>query len=105
LERADYGLSTRALLVIGKVSTRRKAGDVVYKIENAGFSGQPGLGMIRPDSEPDPCMLYPGSNCDDPDCQEWPDVWALGEDGKPTGENWCHVSECEMLDAPSREAE
>lgn len=75
---------------------RRKTGDVVFKRAGAGFSGLAGRGVIAVGSEPDLCIL----GCGDPECQEWPDVWALGEDGQPNGENWCHVSECEMQDDP-----
>ena len=81
------------------MSTRRKAGDVVWKLENAGFSGRAGLGVIPEGTESDECML----GCGDPDCQEWPDLWPCDEAGKPTGGNWCHVSECEMLDRPNAE--
>lgn len=77
------------------MSKRRNAGDVVWKRPNAGFCGQSGLGMIRPDSESDECLL----ECGDAGCREWPDVWPLGGDGKPMGGgNWCHVSECQMDD-------
>ena len=76
------------------MSTRRNPGDVVFKVAGAGFSGLAGRGLIPPDSESEPCFL----GCNDPDCQEWPDLWALGPDGQPTGGNWCHVSECEMQD-------
>lgn len=79
------------------MSTRRKAGDIVWKRENAGFSGRAGLGVIPEGSEPDECML----GCGDPDCREWPDLWPCDEAGKPTGENWCHVSECEMIEGPN----
>lgn len=77
------------------VSKRRRPGDVVWKPSGAGFSSLAGWGMIPEGSEPQPCLL-----CDDPDCQEWPDLWPCTPDGQPTGGNWCHVSECEMLDRP-----
>lgn len=79
------------------MSTRRKPGEVVRKRENAGFSGHAGIGVIPEGSEPDECML----GCGDRDCKEWPDLWPCDENGKPTGGNWCHVSECEMSDAPT----
>lgn len=79
------------------MSTRRKPGDVVWKRSGAGFSGTAGLGVIPVGSEPEPCLM----GCGDPDCQEWPDLWAIGAGGSATGENWCHVSECEMLDRPN----
>jgi len=77
------------------MSKRRKAGDLVWKKAGAGFSGIEGMGRIRPGSEPEDwvCLL-----CGDPGCREWPDVWELGADGEPTGDVWCHVSECEMGD-------
>lgn len=78
------------------MSTRRNPGDVVLKRACAGFSGNEGLGVIPEGSEPFPCIL----DCGDDDCQEWPDLWACDESGKPTGDSWCHVSECEMQDKP-----
>lgn len=79
------------------MSKRRKPGDVVWKLAGAGFGAPAGLGLIPQNSvEPEPCFL-----CDDPECNEWPDVWPLDEKGEPTGGNWCHVSECQMGDAPN----
>lgn len=76
------------------MSKRRQPGDVVWKRGGAGFSANGGYGLIPAGSEPVPwCPI-----CNDPECQEWPDLWELGADGKPTGNNWYHVSECEMHD-------
>lgn len=75
------------------MSKRRRPGDIVSKIPNAGFSQRSGLCLIPPNSKPIPCFL-----CNDENCQEWPDLWELDENLKPTGKNWCHVSECEMVD-------
>ena len=84
------------------VSTRRKAGELVWKIANAGFVGQPGrirLCAPRPgDFDPTPpCLGLHG--CVDPRCVEWADCEALGDDGSVIG-MCCHVSECEMEDLP-----
>lgn len=77
---------------------RRNPGDVIWKAPNAGFSGAAGLGLIPHDSgEPMPCFL-----CDDPECNEWPDVWAVDGEGRPTGGAWHHVSECQMSDPPGQ---
>lgn len=76
------------------MSKRRHAGEIVWKVENSGFSGGAGLGIIRLGSTPDKCML----GCGDSDCQEWPDVWECDVAGETTGICWCHVSECEMKD-------
>lgn len=78
------------------MSKRRKQGDVVWKASGAGFSGSSGYGIIPFDTESDECML----GCGDSDCQEWPDLWPLDENGNPGDGNWCHVSECEMSDGP-----
>lgn len=77
-----------------------KSGRPDLEEADGGFSAQPGAGMIPPDSEPDesPCLY-----CSDPLCQEWPDVWALGPDGKPNGGVWCHVAECQMEDIEDAE--
>lgn len=77
------------------MSKRRKIGDLVWKRENAGFCGVAGRGVIPYGSMPEPCFI-----CDDPECQEWTDVLPCDCDGAPTGGNWCHVSECQMSDAP-----
>lgn len=79
------------------MSNRRKPGDIVWKPAGYGFTGQSGLGLIPEGSNPSECM----EDCGDPDCQEWPDMWPLDASGKPTGGNWCHVSECQMQDAPA----
>ncbi len=76
------------------MSTRRQPGDIVWKSAGAGFTGQAALCVIPLGSEPDECMV----GCDDPECKEWPDLWPCDENGKPTGGNCCHVSECQMLD-------
>lgn len=79
------------------MSKRRKPGDVVWKPSGYGFAGQEGLGLIPVGSESSECM----NDCGDPECQEWPDLWPVDDFGKPLGGNWCHVSECEMRDAPN----
>jgi hypothetical protein len=78
------------------MSKRRKPGEIVYKPSGYGFSTRAGLGIIPEGTEPDECMM----DCGDPDCKEWPDLWPCDETDKPIGGNWCHVSECEMKDAP-----
>jgi hypothetical protein len=75
------------------MSKRRQPGDIVWKIENAGFCGTSGRGIIPIGSTAEVCGM-----CDDQDCNEWPDLWQVDSDGKPTGANWCHVSECQMED-------
>lgn len=73
----------------------RKAGDVVMILAHvAGFGGVPGRYRIDKLGEPKPCMI-----CDEPDCQEWPNLERLGDLGNRTGEYAYHVSECEMTDA------
>lgn len=79
---------------------QRKPGDIIWKKPMAGFSAQPGLGMIPPGSKPEEVACL---DCDDPSCREWPDVWALGPDGKPNGDVWCHVTECQMEDIEDAE--
>ena len=75
------------------MSKRRNPGDVVFKRSGSGFSGLEGRGVIPQGSDPMGCFL-----CDDPYCAEWPDLFEIDADGKVTGRNWCHVSECEMFD-------
>jgi hypothetical protein len=71
---------------------RRRAGDVVQLVEVAGFGGTPGKYRIVRDGA-DPCML-----CDNPECQEWPNLERLAADGSTTGERAYHVPECQMSD-------
>lgn len=80
------------------MSKRRQPGDIVWKSEGAGFTGQAELCVIPVGSEPDDCMM----GCDDPECREWPDLWPCDESGMPTGGNCCHVAECEISDRPNR---
>lgn len=69
------------------MSKRRQAGELVWKIPNAGFAGQPGLGRLVPGSDGFSFMC----ECGDKQCREW--------DLEMEGGGWCpHVSECEMLD-------
>ena len=71
------------------MSARRRSGDVVFKIEGAGFGG-PG-GLVELVGEPDGCPL----GCGDPECQEWPDARFVD------GSGWArHVSECELGERP-----
>lgn len=79
------------------MSKRRKPGEIVFKPSGYGFSGMEGIGIIPGGSEPSECVM----GCGDLDCQEWPDLWPCDNTGKPTGGNWCHVSECEMQDVPN----
>lgn len=70
------------------MSVRRSAGDKVWKRPNAGFVGQASNVVLS--GEPEPCIL----DCDDPDCQEWPNAWSEEHGGFAY-----HVSECELEDA------
>ena len=81
------------------MSKRRKPGDIVWKPSGYGFSTLDGLGLIPEGSDSSDCVM----ECGDPDCQEWPDLWPVDKAGKPIGGNWCHVSECEMHDAPNKD--
>ncbi len=76
------------------MSTRRKPGDWVRLHPGAGMVGESGrlLAKIQPEADPIPCFL-----CDDPDCQEWANLWTE-PDLQNGGVRWtlCHVSECEM---------
>ena len=76
------------------MSKRRNPGDVVFKLRGAGMCGAEGFVLIPLGSEPDNCFGV----CGDPDCQEWPDLWACDKDGNLTGGGCCHVSECQMID-------
>lgn len=78
------------------MSKRRKAGDIVWKRENAGFVGEAGRVEIQPDDDHSPCML----DCGDPECREWVGCFAVNAAGEYTGGVACHVSECEMSDLP-----
>ena len=76
------------------MSFHPKIGDKVRKKPNAGFIGEPLVCVIpdvRENQDPPPCFL-----CDNPDCNEWPTLWALDAEGKPFGPGVCHVSECEL---------
>lgn len=70
------------------MSKRRRPGQRVWKISNAGFVGAPGYGYIPLEATPDPALCC---DCGDDDCQEW-DLWM------ESGSVCCHVAECEMLD-------
>ena len=70
------------------MSVRRAAGDVVWKRENAGFVGQAGDVVLG--GPPSVCIL----DCDDPECQEWPNARS-----EEYGGYAYHVSECELEDA------
>lgn len=78
------------------MSKRRKQGDIIWKVPNAGFCGKPGFGIIPDNSLPDVSLFC---ECGDKECQEW-DVYPIDDAGNPTGGIWCHVCECEMLDEP-----
>lgn len=95
--RADEKAKT-AVRHLHHQTKRRQAGDLIWKIGGFGMSGGEGLGQIRPGSEPDDFACV---TCGDPDCREWPDVWVVAGDGTPTGDMWCHVSECGMQDPPT----
>ena len=95
--RADEKART-ALRYLHHQTKRRAAGDLIWKTGGFGMSGDEGLGQIRPGSEPDDFACVA---CGDPGCREWPDVWVVAGDGTPTGDMWCHVSECGMRDPPT----
>lgn len=82
------------------MSKRRNAGDIVLKRENAGFIGEASLCKIAPETAAywSACMLH----CGDPDCREWSTLWQCDAAGNPLGGVACHVSECEMEDAPCK---
>ena len=75
------------------MSKRRHEGDRVWKQSYAGFVMQPG--WVTLSGPPDRCVL----NCDDDDCQEWPN--ALTE-GSEHGSAY-HLSECELFDSEEDE--
>ena len=88
------------------MSNRRKAGQVIYKVQNAGFLGQGGFGVTQEEDTDDmfPCVL----SCGDEACVEWINVWMLPGDTREEAEQALkderyigaayHVSECSMLD-------
>lgn len=79
------------------MSKRRWAGDVVRKVANAGFVGQPLIIELPRDipNNTDYCML----SCGDDRCTEYANVYVLDDSGKRIGECY-HVSECQMEDLP-----
>lgn len=85
------------------MSKRRTAGDIVWKKENAGFVGESSLVQIRPEKETKYGVAYCMLECGDEDCREWHECWECDKDGKHLGGVACHVSECQMEDAPSEE--
>jgi hypothetical protein len=82
----------------GGMSKRRKAKEIVWKKENAGFVGRACLVQIIPEDEEKYGVSYCMLDCGDPECREWATCWACDKDGNPTGGMACHVSECQMED-------
>jgi hypothetical protein len=81
------------------MSKRRSIGDVIVKVENAGFVGQRFRGRIEPEEPDDPRLIdYCTLECGDDQCREWANIAELGADNKPTGGYAYHVSECQMED-------
>ena len=83
------------------MSKRRKAGDIVRKKKYAGFVGESSLCRILPEMEgAEPPACWVNDECQDPECKEWSNLEALDAAGNARG-HACHVSECEMEDAPN----
>ena len=58
------------------------------------------LAQIQPETDLLPCTL----DCDDPDCVEWSTLWTEPDPAADGRRHvLCHVSECEMNDAPLSE--
>ena len=77
------------------MSKRRHEGDRVWKQFYAGgFSMRPD--WVTLSGPPGQCML----NCDDDDCQEWPNALIEGTGGGSA----YHLSECELFDSEVAEA-
>ena len=88
------------------MSKRREAGDIIYKLPYAGFTGQQAYGVIQEEDPDDhiPCML----DCGDAECVEWIDIYLLPGDSLAEAaealerEEYLgvayHVSECQMAD-------
>lgn len=87
------------------MSIRRQPGQMVLVLPATLNDGTPvedsatGMGLIRSGDEAEPCTLHIVDRCDDPACQEWPNVDMLDEAGHPTGETAYHIPECRMSDA------
>ena len=75
------------------MSTRRKAGDHVYKVPGAGFTGEAFEIVVGGEAE-DWCFY----DCGDPNCKEWSDCFV-----PKYGDYVYHVSECQMQDLPKEE--
>lgn len=83
------------------MSKRRRPGEIVKRQPGSCFVGAAEPELVRLTDESDGelhavetwCSL-----CDDPDCQEWANVEIVS--GEFAGEWMCHLSECQMEDAP-----
>jgi hypothetical protein len=79
------------------MSKRRKPGDIVMKSRYAGFVGAASLVVIQSEDNPMGCMM----ECGDPKCVEWETCLECDAQGNLLGGVACHVSECQMSDAPA----
>ena len=80
------------------MSLRRKVGDWVWLAPNSGFTGESNRlkAEIQPEEEPDSCMI-----CNESGCREWATLWTEPDpEAQGRRHTLCHVSECEMFDAP-----
>jgi len=86
------------------MSIRRKPGDWVWLRPGAGFTGEANrLRAQIQDQGSEPCFRV--IQCRDSNCREWATLWT-DLDPQHGGQRHilCHVSECEMLDAPEGKA-
>lgn len=84
------------------MSKRRRPGDWVWLAPNTGFVGRSHEKRVEIQPEPDHDQWACTLGCGDPECVEWSTL-LTEPDWRGRRGMLCHVSECQMRDAPVKQ--